>query len=278
MKYTVYFLCLLIALSTIISCSNQSSNPNSSEIIEKKDTLAQRADTVVQEPEPEVVKDIEPMQSPENLDELLDNTENIDILPYELDSAMVSILKTSEWRESSNLNTDIVRYLSSCMQDNDLTIEVDHYINTFVMIDSLRSNDLYEDYISNIYIGMTVYAEANVVDKLILSDSTFLLLWMVYTATYEACPHYSGTQIFGTLFYKNRANATLLLGESSGGGDPPYWSTNLTTSMITDSTIQVYQHVQSGGEMDENDNEIVERNLNTYEFVIKGADITERIQ
>jgi len=132
-------------------------------------------------------------------------------------------------------------------------------INDFMQLDSLRLNGEYEEYIDNIDIGMTVTAEANIGDKVKISENSFILLWAIYIATYEACPYYTGTSVYGTLFIDQTATSTAVLGETSSAGDAPYWMLTFITSEITNSVINTVIAEENGGEYDEeNDIELTE--------------------
>ncbi len=174
-------------------------------------------------------------------------------LPVVIDSTYM----ISETPTSSNLTSHDVKFLSSNMAENNDIYSGEARVLDFLMIDSLRSNDLYDTYKENIDIAMILYAEANTVEQIKLDDSRKLLIWSVYYGTYEACPYASGTVFYASLMADGRLLNTAVVGETSAGGDPPVWGSTYISSTIAADKITGTKKNIDGGE-DENGDDVIE--------------------
>jgi len=132
-------------------------------------------------------------------------------------------------------------------------------ISNFLMIDSLKTNNLYDKYLETIDIAMIKESDASALHKINFSDSIYALIWLLDYSTYEACPYAAGKVIFMTVIKNNQPFVCYNIGEQSGGGDAPYWSNSSLYSQIQKNTeVNLLYIDELGGEYDENDNEIVE--------------------
>lgn len=180
-------------------------------------------------------------------------------LPLEIDSAFIEELGTQGEDDPGNLTNAEAQYLSFDYVDNEPTSMGKYNVETFIRLDSMKIKGEYEDYLASLDIGMARYSNASALGTLDLNNGSFILIWSTDYATYEACPYGQGTCVFGTLFTDNVGLNTLLLGESSGGGDAPYWGDKMVTSSISEHTISIHQVEESGGDEDpETGEEIIE--------------------
>jgi len=125
-------------------------------------------------------------------------------------------------------------------------------LKQFVFIDSLISNDLYENYIGNeIDLGMVRASEAFEIDHVKLSNDASVFLWGLYYESYEACPYSSGNYILGTIIHKNKPVSVTVFGGDYSAGDAPYWSEEKTKSRIHGSAIRISKIIGEGDEESE---------------------------
>ena len=178
--------------------------------------------------------------SPE-IESLITKIKHIGAIPYKLDLDKIRSMSTDEWKTNSTLNSDEVRLLGDKLMDSGLSANSWFRIGNFLLIDSLKSNGLYEEYEANTEFPV-VSAQANIGEKININKSAFILLWAVYNEGVDG----SGTFVFGTFFQNNRPENTALLGGYSEGGDGSYYSEVKTTSTITDTVINIINEVTQG--------------------------------
>ncbi|MBD3639091.1 MAG: hypothetical protein HUJ25_17180 [Crocinitomicaceae bacterium] len=187
--------------------------------------------------------------------------------PVAIDSVFISEYTNSEG-EGYNLTGAEVKYLSKYTVENTPTNMTSHFISTFIYLDSIITAGGWDDYESSLDLGMARYSTANAIGRINFGGGNFLLLWTTDYATYEACPYGYGTCVFGTFFMDDAALNTTLLGEISGGGDPPMWGAKLVTSKITQDEITLHSLDQWGEEDYETLEEIVEKDELTCKMTI----------
>ena len=114
------------------------------------------------------------------------------------------------------------------------------------------------EYVENIDIGMMQNIHAHLYGSAEINESSKILLWTMNYASYEACPYYYAEIFLGTYVIDNKVVSCALLGEVSGGGDAPYWSDVMLTSEMDKEGFRTLRVSRSGGEEDEDGNELVE--------------------
>ncbi|MEM6299926.1 MAG: hypothetical protein AAF740_14655, partial [Bacteroidota bacterium] len=125
-------------------------------------------------------------------------------------------------------------------------------IRDVLKIDSLKAAGAYKTYLTELDLGMTKNAFAQKHTQFKLPEGRRLLLWSAYSKTLEACPFYSGTLYFVTVFDGETPQNTVLIGENSEGGDPPYMASTYTSSRLNLDKIEVSK-VDTNEEPDESD-------------------------
>ncbi|MFL5728509.1 MAG: hypothetical protein ACJ75J_03385 [Cytophagaceae bacterium] len=122
-------------------------------------------------------------------------------------------------------------------------------IRTYLMIDSLKKNKKYEEYVESLDIGQTKSAEAWVYDTLEFGN-TKAVLWGISHSSYEACPFFSGRSVYLSTFSAgDKAIGTQRILEISSGGDAPYYgSTSGECTLNSTGTISCLDSLVSGGE------------------------------
>jgi len=169
--------------------------------------------------------------------------------------------------DTNSLSSDEVKYLSYGFVETDVSYEGLSPVQDVLFFDSLQADGSYESYISAVDIGMMVRSDAFVAQKVIVDDSTSVLLWIVDYATYEACPYASGKILYGSVLRNGEVTSCTILGEDSGGADAPIWSTTLILVSITKTGITVFKTDENcGGEVDEKDQDIVD--LSHLDFIL----------
>ncbi len=242
---------------------------------ESDSKVIEYAPTELQEVDTSTTVDIDTTETIEtkiqiDVDALLTKLDNGTVfhLPFSLDSNYME----SNNEEEAYLTNVEVQYLSADLIDNQPTEWASYDIKSFIEIDSMRLLGTYEEYVEHIDIGMMQESDAYLLHKISVDANSFILLWSISYSTYEACPYASGTVVFGTYFNNNMALNTAVLGESSGGGDAPYWGSTFITSQITSDHILTNKHEESGGDGDdETGEEIVE--ITDKEFEVKLSEI-----
>ncbi|MGZ4044114.1 MAG: hypothetical protein ACXVO9_12995, partial [Bacteroidia bacterium] len=113
-------------------------------------------------------------------------------------------------------------------------------INSFCEIDSLKQEGKYNSYLEKLDIGMTKVAISFKLGVIDLGNGAKLFLWGVHNSSFEACPFFAGTTIIGTFVNANKQNTHFVIGEISGGGDPPSMGNDQVTSKInTDGKVEI---------------------------------------
>ncbi|MEX1002454.1 MAG: hypothetical protein WDZ35_10110 [Crocinitomicaceae bacterium] len=189
-------------------------------------------------------------------------------LPLKIDSAFVTQFSSESAEDPYTLTGSEVAYLLRKMTTDQATSSADYMPKEFIKLDSIKKNGNYKEYQDNLDLGMTRYSHAKPVGKVIWDEQLTIYLWSLDYATYEACPYAAGTYVFGTVFYQGKARNTTLLGEDSGGGDPPVWGRTLTEGLLTELGLSV-DHSNTYGEEDyESGEEIITKNEEYSEFEI----------
>lgn len=133
-----------------------------------------------------------------------------------------------------------IRQLGTHVLPHDLSDGLFYDINSFCEVDSIKQAGHYADYLAKLDIGMTKIAISFKLGVIDMGNDTQLFIWGIHNSSFEACPYFAGTTIIGTLVNENKENMHFLLGELSGGGDPPATGTDEVTSYIDkEGTITV---------------------------------------
>lgn len=133
-----------------------------------------------------------------------------------------------------------IRQLGTNFLNHDLSSGLSYDINTFCEIDSIKRAGLYNEYLEKLDIGMTKIAISFKIGVIKFRDGTRLFLWGVHNSSFEACPFFAGTTIVGTYLNPEKKNTHFVIGEVSGGGDPPAIGDDEVTSKINaDGKIEI---------------------------------------
>lgn len=134
-------------------------------------------------------------------------------------------------------------------------------INSFCEIDSIKQAGGYREYLEKMEIGMTKIAISFKLGVIPIPDNTKLFVWGIHNSSYEACPFFAGTTIIGTYVNENNENIHFLLGEISGGGDPPSMGNDEVISKINKKGIINLKAVSVNDDLDIPGQEITTQKL-----------------
>jgi len=217
----------------LMSCSN---NEEKKETNKSTDTLAVENITIEAGFDPRLFKTL---QLPLNIDTIfIMNVDTNDRIPYQ---------------QARQLGANFLKQESMQWVSND--------INEFCLIDSLKQEDKYRDYIEKLEIGMTKKSIAYKVGLVNFTNGSKLFLWGIINSSYEACPFFSGTNIIGTFVNQHNQNTHFILAGRWGGGDPPaMMNKDITAKINADGKIEI-ENVTVNDDLDAPGVEITKENL-----------------
>jgi len=196
-------------------------------------------------------------------DDLIGRVNNTLDVPYVLDHKKIEALGQSD----NELSQQEVVLLTEHLVENEdfgfIKYRIESYFEVQKIIDSIGEDAYMED----IDLGMTQNCDAYVNKKVNLTENRSLLIWSLDYSTYEACPYYAGTYVLATLCVDGKVSHTVFVGESSGGGDAPVWSSIEMSSTITQETIDVVFYEEVGG-MDDEDEMATDVTRNKCRYLI----------
>lgn len=197
----IFFYCLVLSISTLLySCGSGETKkidgpvPHQNDSLQVKDSFAIDTDVAA----------------------LLPLFEETNTLPFNIDSAFFHGIATKD-----SLSYQQVEVLSDSLFSHDINFGASHDIKTHRMIDSLKQNKGYADYVNSLDIGMTKFCTAYPLKRINLDEKTILLVWAIQSSSYEACPYSSETACYGTIVYRGKIASSTLLADEISAGDPP---------------------------------------------------------
>lgn len=196
------------------------------------------------------------------IEKMLPLFQEVKEFPYKTDTAFLNHFEAGK----DSLVTAQVKLLGGNWFKHALTDGINGQLIDFYMIDSIKAKGAYTEWCESLDIGMTKFANAYPLHKMQLNEKTWILTWVVETASYEACPYFSGTNVYATLIYEGKPAQSFIIGENMGAGDPPSaMSRNLTSEITTDGKIALHAFEES----DDMDAEFSTQVRNEYWFEIK---------
>ena len=189
---------------------------------------------------------------------------------YRLDSASIKAIQAKMGQ--NDLNSKAVKQLSSPLSDAVFNRSILYHLNDFYQIDSIKSMGNYATYRNSLDIGMTAQSQVQLVGKVALEENFEAFIWALDYHTFEACPYSYGTYVLATLVRKGAFVSCSLIGELSGGGDPPVFGTELTTARLRKKGVELQNRSVYGEEGDngkttlEIDSSSQFRKIKNYEF------------
>lgn len=177
----------------------------------------------------------------------MDTNHKNSVFPLHFDTTYLQYELADLKELSSKEIRKLLKVFNKQKPDADLYIrDYEYYIERFLFIDSLKKAKAYKNYPWDI--GMIQYASSFVIDTIQINQDTSLLIWGLEESTYEACPYGTWKLIYLTVFEKEVAKTTLLVAEDSGGGDPPAFGSDLTTSILESDFSLIRSNENVSGE------------------------------
>lgn len=186
--------------------------------------------------------------------------------PFEINAGFINgFTETGEGEEISYENLSV---LLAGFTNADFSNNAEWAINNFRKIDSLKKHKQYESYLKDIDIGMVKNSDSYFLGSVEYSDGKMLLISAVTCSSYEACPYFSGTFIFGSLVSEGSITSSILLGEDLSAGDPPVGMLRKLYSILNNDGTGKYELFEEHTDEDEEMNLIETTNQQEYFFKI----------
>lgn len=198
----------------------------------------------------------------ENTKRLFDLFKKKAELPFLADTTLFKSVK-----DLDSLGSAEIELLTSVTLNNN---EDEYELKEFFKIDSIKASGSYAKWCETLDIGMTKFANAYAISKIKLNDSTALLVWGMSSSSYEACPFFSGVNVYFTVFKNNIAGPYFKLGEYISAGDPPSLMEKTVTGSIGADGNITKDVVQQNEDMDE---PFVEITKEHYSYALKNGKI-----
>lgn len=177
-------------------------------------------------------------------------------LPLRIDTNFILEVDTNE-----RIPYQQVRQLGTNFLKTEMSGSLAYDINTFCEIDSLKHVGAYEAYLEKLDIGMTkisISFKSGVID---LKNGAKLFIWGIHNSSYEACPYFAGTTIIGTFMNAEKKNTHFVIGEISGGGDPPATGNDEVTAKLDENGTITIKSVSVNDDLDIPGNEKTKQSL-----------------
>jgi len=211
---------------------------------------------------------------PESFKKIQSQFKVFDKFPYVMDSLFFQKL------ENSNPNPfpgEIIAALSQNHQSASMFGGPEYDIKICIQIDSIKQFSDYDAWVSTSDIGMVVESDAYPLHQITFDNNITGYTWFIRYSTTDACPFGQGTIVFLTLVSDNNVLACTQIADQSGGADAPYWSDNTVYGKLTKQLqISGTKTMRSGGDMDENGNDIVEQSANEFRLVYENRKWIEK--
>jgi hypothetical protein len=182
--------------------------------------------------------------------------------PLEINAGFINGF--TETGEGEEISFESLSLLLAGFTDADFNNNAKWAINNFRKIDSLKKHNEYENYLKNIDIGMVKHSDAYFLGSVEYSDGKMLLISAVTCSSYEACPYFSGTLIFGSLVSQGSITSSILLGEDMSAGDPPVGMLRKLFSTINNNGTGKYELYEEHNDEDQDMNLIETTNRQEY--------------
>ncbi|MCW3077082.1 MAG: hypothetical protein JWO32_1691 [Bacteroidetes bacterium] len=166
-------------------------------------------------------------------------------LPLLIDTNFILEVDTNE-----RIPYQQVRQLGTHFLETEMSASLAYDINTFCEIDSLKHAGAYEEYLEKLDAGMTkisISFKSGVID---LKNGAKLFIWGIHNSSYEACPYFAGTTIIATFMNSEKKNTHFVIGEISGGGDPPATGHDEVTARIDENGIATIKSISINDDID----------------------------
>jgi hypothetical protein len=115
--------------------------------------------------------------------------------------------------------------------------ELEYHLKDLHMIDSLKLNDGYTEYVKKLDIGMIKNSIAFRIGHVSMAAGK-IFLWGIDYGSYEACPYFSGKLVIASVFSTKGEPKHFIVGKRGGAGDPPStMHEDIVSTIENDGTI-----------------------------------------
>ncbi len=154
--------------------------------------------------------------------------------PLTIDSAFINNLDTLE-----ALGGGLLEDLKKDSLNTDISGDIRSSVQGCILIDRLKQQGRYQNYLDSLDIGMLKNAMAFTIGKIKVGDR-FLLLWGINESSYDACPLYSGTSIIASWPTNDGGFTHIVAAEMYDAADAPLALWRRTSSTLGSSEISVF--------------------------------------
>jgi hypothetical protein len=236
---------LIVVIIFMISCNNDSKNAINNFSTTLNDTFSNAP----------------PLDTCGNLIKFIEGT-----LPYSVDSATLSDEKLNEEQMLNSMF--VINILKNQIKAADNKVS-DNYLTSYLHIDSCLKKMTEDEFNNTLDIGMMKTVLLYAGNYLFLQNGNIAYTWYIKFSTYDACPFYAGTIMFLTVFNKSGEQlSTITIGENTGGGDAPYYSSTDTYSVIDKDFVITIKNTQINGGDEENGKTICETTKSEFKFQV----------
>jgi hypothetical protein len=207
----------------------------------------------------DTINSLENIDSSDNLNKFSEG-----ILPYTVDSIALSDKYLLD--EKILTNAFVLSTLRNQLKEIG-TNNHEYYLNDFLHIDSCLQKMTEEEFNNTLDIGMMKTVKLYAGNVFNLKNGNKAYTWFIKYSTYEACPYSAGTVMLFTTFDKSgNILSSLDIGEISGGGDAPYYSSTELYSVIGEDYVISIRDTQISGGDEENGKTISETTKSEFKF------------
>jgi hypothetical protein len=176
--------------------------------------------------------------------------------------ALESIFSDSSLTKISSLEASS---LSEFLTDTSGYFEL---LNSLRRLDSLKSAGKYENYISNLDIGMYKDITGILLKDISVSEAKTLRVWGINYSSYEACPYFGGKVLFISTIENNKTIACVPFAYIKTSADAPFYENFSTSSTLKPNGKVLINEAQEAGGVDEKDKEYIEKRNTKIEYSV----------
>ena len=156
--------------------------------------------------------------------EILQKTDDLNFplieLPYQLKAGALDTM-----RNHGELSTKQLDFLSSNYRE--IKEQDDYYLKETKRIYKLKKNGTYQEYVDGLDLAQLKDATAHSIGMVDL-DTALIMLWSLEYSSFEACPFYSGKELWVSLIQNDSVQSSALIASEDSGGDPPAFGETLS--------------------------------------------------
>lgn len=148
------------------------------------------------------------------------------------------------------------------------TSEYFELLNSFRRLDSLKSAGKYENYISNLDIGMYKDITGILLKDISVSEAKKLRVWGINYSSYEACPYFGGKVLFISTIENNKTTACVPFAYIKTSADAPFYENFSTKSTLKPNGKVLINETHEAGGVDEKDKAYIDKRNAKIEYSV----------